>query len=351
VPIRGDVSQISPPIRILLVLSIAVLGVYMFFLRPKAEVAPPPAPAPNTQTSAPAQTGAGKAVEAAQNAAKATNSQLQSEESVDGVDSGEGAAGTKTESGAPGATAVTAATSSADVKGLPKPIAKAIRKHKVLVLLFWNGKSADDVAVHDALKKVDRWDGRVYVGSASIKKISKYGRIARGVDVEQSPTVVVADPVLHAETLVGYVDAATIDQAVVDALRNSTGLYTSAYLRKIDQVCAHASSKLWAIPDPDHASQVPAYLATGRTKWHKFEAAFKAVPAPKKFRALKRATVADNADAAAILGEWRAYLGETPGNVQLIASLDKFAPRWNALAKRYNRRMDAQHVLACGSDA
>jgi hypothetical protein len=350
VPIRGDVSQISPPIRILLVLSIAVLGAYMLFLRPKTEVAPPAAPAPNTQTGAPAQTGAGKAVEAAQGAVKATNGQLQSEESVDGVDAGESAAGTKTEAGKPSANAA-AATPAADLAGLPKPIAKAIRKHKVLVLLFWNGKSADDVAVHDALKKVDRWDGRVYVGSASIKKIAKYGRIARGVDVEQSPTVVVADPEMRAETLVGYVDAETIDQAVIDAFRNSTGLFTSAYLRKIDQVCAHASSKLWAIPDPDHASQVPAYLATGRNKWHKFEAAFKAVPAPKKFRALKRATVADNAAATAILGEWHAYLGERPGNAQLLASLNKFGPRWNAIAKRYNRRMDAEHVLACGSDA
>ena len=75
------------------------------------------------------------------------------------------------------------------------------------MLLFWNGKSADDKAVHDALAKVNRWDGRVYVGSAPIKKIAKYGRITRGVDVEQSPTIVVADNQLRAETLVGYVDA------------------------------------------------------------------------------------------------------------------------------------------------
>jgi hypothetical protein len=348
------VSQISPPIRILLVCAVAFIGAYMLFLRPKDAAVPPADPAPNVQTNAPAVSAPGKAVEAAQGAVAASDGQLSQQESVDGVDAGENAAGTQSATKASksnGAQPAAAKAAKVDVAGLPTPVAKAIRKGQVLVLLFWNGKSADDKAVHNALAKVDRWDGRVSVQSASIKKISKYGRIARGVDVEQSPTVVVADPVLHAETLVGYVDAATIDQAVVDALRNSTGLYTSAYLRKIDQVCAHASSKLWAIPDPDHASQVPAYLATGRTKWHKFEAAFKAVPAPKKFRALKRATVADNADAAAILGEWRAYLGETPGNVQLIASLDKFAPRWNALAKRYNRRMDAQHVLACGTNA
>ena len=105
------------------------------------------------------------------------------------------------------------------------------------MLLFWNGKSADDKAVRAALKKVDRWNGRVSVQVAPIRQISKYGRISRGVDVEQSPTIVVTDPELRAETLVGYVDTTTIDQAVVDAFRNTTGLFTSAYLREINGVC------------------------------------------------------------------------------------------------------------------
>jgi hypothetical protein len=347
------VSQISPPIRIVLVLAVAVMGAYMLFLRPKTEVVPPAEPAPNVQTGAPAVSQPGKAAQTAQGAVNAANGQLEAQESVDGVQAGESAAGTSaTTTDAPqGTTAAAAAKPAVDVKGLPKPVAKAIRRHKALVLLFWNGKSADDEAVHAALKDVDRWDGRVYVGSASIKQISKYGRIARGVDVEQSPTVVVVDPELRAETLVGYVDATTIDQAVVDAFRNSTGLFTSAYLRKIDQVCAHASSKLWAIPDPDKPAQVTPFLATGHKRWQRFEAAFKAVPAPKRFRALKRATVADNAAATALLGDWVAYLGAKPSTARLIASLDRFAPRMNAIGKRYDRRMDAEHVLACGSDA
>ena len=88
-------------------------------------------------------------------------------------------------------------------------------------MLFSNGKSYDDKAVEKALTKINRWDGRVFVHTAPLRKISKYGRIARGVNVEQSPTVVVADRDLQAETLVGYVDRATIDQAVVDARRNT----------------------------------------------------------------------------------------------------------------------------------
>ena len=344
-------SQISPPIRIVLVASIAVLAVYMLFLRPKAEVAPPATPAPNVQTGAPAVSQPGKIAQAAQGAVKATNGQLQSEQGVDGVDAGEAASGTASGTKAAQQGAAAAAASGVDLKGLPKPIARAIRKHKTLVLLFWNGKSADDKAVRAAVKKVDRWDGRVYVGTAPITQIAKYGRIARGVDVEQSPTVVVADSTLHAETLVGYVDTLTIDQAVVDAFRNTTGLFTSGYLFKIDQVCAHASSHLWAIPDPDAASQVPAFLSTARGRWHRFQADFKAVPAPKRFRALKRATVADNAAAAAVLTDWMAYLGSKPAVPRLVGSLNKFAPRWHAIGKRYNRRMDDKHVLACGTGA
>ena len=57
-------SQISPPIRILLVASFAVLAVYMLFLRPKAEVAPPATPAPNVQTGAPAVSQPGKIAQA-----------------------------------------------------------------------------------------------------------------------------------------------------------------------------------------------------------------------------------------------------------------------------------------------
>lgn len=61
-------SQISPPIRILLVLAIAVTGIYMLFMRPKADVVPPATPAPNVQTSEPAVSKPGKIAESAQDA-------------------------------------------------------------------------------------------------------------------------------------------------------------------------------------------------------------------------------------------------------------------------------------------
>src|SRR5689334_2729853 len=115
----------------------------MLFLRPKDEVIPPADPAPNVQTGAPAVSQPGKVAQAAAGAAKAAVRQLKSQASVDGVDAGEAAAGTKsgTTTPSPSTTPVAPAKPSLDLAGLPKPVAKAIRQNKVLVLLFWNKKS------------------------------------------------------------------------------------------------------------------------------------------------------------------------------------------------------------------
>jgi hypothetical protein len=347
------VSQISPPIRILLVLTVAVLGAYMLFLRPKPVEAPAETAAPNVETSAGAVSGPGKAAEAAQGAVEAANGQLEAQQSADGVDAGETAAatGTTTQSGTNGAKAA-AATPAVDVKGLPKPIAKAIRKDKVLVLLFWNGKSADDKAVRAALKHVDRWGGRVYVAAAPIKQIAKYGRIARGVDVEQSPTVVVADPKLHAETLVGYVDSATIDQAVVDALRNTTGLFTDAYLRKVDRVCAHHSNVWGAMPNyyvGTSAKKADARIAQASKQLSAFVTDFKAVKAPKKWRAYRAAAVGDlqTIDAAAV--HLSGVLTPKTSNASLIAAATSFNSTARAADRRANKRFDREGLYRCGS--
>ena len=119
-------SQISPPIRILLVLTVALLGVYMLFLRPKPVEAPPPTPpAPNLETDAPAVSEPGKLAEKAQEAVKASEeNDARVQKSLDEVDGGETTAGAaKVKPGAPAAAGVLAA----ELKGLPKPVATALR--------------------------------------------------------------------------------------------------------------------------------------------------------------------------------------------------------------------------------
>jgi hypothetical protein len=349
VPIRVVVSQISPPIRILLVLTVAVMGVYMLFLRPKPEETPPVEPA-GTSVSQP-----GQVRDAAEDAVAAANEQLAQQESVDGVDAGESAAGAQsaTKKGQAGkAQGAAAAAPAEDLKGLPKPVRKAIRDDKILVMLFSNGKSYDDKAVEKAVSKVNRWDGRVFVHTAPLRKISKYGRIARGVSVEQSPTVVVADSSLRAETLVGYVDRGRINQAVVDARRNTSGLYTDAYLKAVDKACFAHSNRWDSIPTYSTVvsrRKIDRTLAEFDTVVASFAADLEAIKAPPKWRAFHKASVAD---VNAVSAEYhQVSVALTPKSKRAVMAdrLNSADAKMNPVGKRINKRFNGENLLRCGS--
>ena len=342
---RG-VSQISPPIRIVLVLAVAVMALYMLFLRPKEEVIPPVTPASQGAVSEP-----GKVKEAAEGAVQAANGQLAQQQGVDGVDAGETAAATGTKSASAAKGSAAAAPASKDLKGLPKPVRQAIRRDKVLVLLFWNGKSVDDKAVRASLREVDRWDGRVFVHAAPLKQISKYGPIARGVDVEQSPTIVVADTELRAETLVGYVDTTTIDQAVVDALRNSTGLFTSSYLKAVDRVCRRHSNAMAALPGYyiGSVNAADARLATYHGSASRFVADLKGVKAPKKWRAFHAASVADMTTVLTAIGSLSATVSPSATVSTVRAEIRSYVRTAKPAGNRANRRFEAHGLHRCGA--
>jgi hypothetical protein len=234
-------SQISPPIRILLVCAVAFLAAWMLFLRPKADAGTPAAttPTPATATARPVEAGgadansaAGKAVEKANEATAATDARV--ERIADGTETATDATSAANGTAAPSATtaATTPATGTAGAPGklakqatagLPKRVQHALDHQKVLVLLFWSPKAVEDKAVREALTGIDRHHGKVVAHATHIKKIARYQQITRGAKVEQSPTVVVIDRNRSVRTLVGYVDRTTIDQNVTDALRGKHG--------------------------------------------------------------------------------------------------------------------------------
>jgi hypothetical protein len=321
----------------------------MLFLRPKPEEIPPLEPA-GTSTSQP-----GQIRDQAEEAVDSANAQLQQQESVDGVDAGESAAGTTpaTKAGEQGNAAKGAAAEPAeDLKGLPKPVRKAIRDDKILVMLFSNGKSYDDKAVEKALTKINRWDGRVFVHTAPLRKISKYGRIARGVSVEQSPTIVVADRDLRGETLVGYVDRATIDQAVLDARQNSTGIYVDSYLKAVDKVCFAHSNRWDSVPtysEQVSMRKIDRTLAEFDTVVASLATDFDAVKAPPKWRAFHNAQVAD---IKAVSAEYHtASVAITPKTKRAVAvgHLMTADRAMTSAGKRVNKRFNAQNLPRCGS--
>jgi len=213
-------SQISPPIRIVLICAVAFMAAWMTVLKPKPVTAEPDGSTATTTTQAPtAQSAAGQFAQRAE-AAKATA------ESAAAKAAGEdtaAAAGTSaaTKAGTVATGGATAAAKPAKPAGLPTRVRTALADDKVVVLLFWTPRAADDRAVHAELAKVDRHAGKVVVQAAPVARIARFQRITRGADVAQSPTVVIVGRDRKAETLVGYVDHVSVDQLVTDALRNS----------------------------------------------------------------------------------------------------------------------------------
>jgi len=225
-------SQISPPIRILLLCAVAFMAAWMLFLRPKDDAGTPAAATPTAPSSRPVEAGgakadslAGKAVEKANEATAAQDARA--EELAGGAGETAASAPSTTAAAAADDPAATAddhgklTKKAAAAGGLPLRVLRALGERKVVVLLFWTPRAAEDKAVRKALGGIDRHKGKVVAHATHVKRIAAYGQITRGADVEQSPTIVVVDRNRKVETLVGYVDRVTIDQAVTDALRNS----------------------------------------------------------------------------------------------------------------------------------
>lgn len=297
-------SQISPPIRILLVAVIGLCAAYMLFLRPKEETAAPAAPAAAT-TPVPAKdpnaTTNSKPGAAVQQAVRGGNNASARADQAAGGAIGETESGAVPGSSTPassgvntnpvaqapatGQTSAPAAVTKEQLASLPKNVRKAVLKRKVLVLLFYNNRSSDDRAVRRELAHVSHYGKQVFVDAHWIKNVARFQAITRGVDVEQSPTVVVADANLKAETLVGYVDRDTIDQMVVDAIRASGGsLIKNRYYRQLDAICTSANQQIKALSQPSTAAALPAYLVGVQGVAKDMDKKAAAVKAPQKYK-------------------------------------------------------------------
>src|SRR3954467_3717390 len=151
-------SQISPPIRILLVAVIGLCAAYMLFLRPKDDAATPVAVSPAAATPIPAkdpnahtQSKPGAIVQGAvRHTQAASNRSEQAAGTSLGIDDGktDGTTSVPSSSGvntnpvtkapAIGQSAAAASVTKEQLASLPKDVRKAVLKRKVLVLLFYN---------------------------------------------------------------------------------------------------------------------------------------------------------------------------------------------------------------------
>jgi hypothetical protein len=261
VPIGQGVSQISPPIRILIVSAVAFLAAWTLFLKPKSGASTEPAatPAPNVQTGAPAQSFAGKMAQKAKDAVAKANGTKAA-----GTTAAAAKTSTKAHTTAAKAAADDPALPAAALRKLPKDVARALKARKVLVLGViatdgkpWRPMASDDKLVQAALRHVNRYHGAVFVKKVSLLKLAGYGPLFAGLEINQTPSVVVVDRKLKATTIAGYLDVVSINQAIADAYRTTTEpLIKDRFLRRLNSTCAQYGTLLYRFPLPaDHAER------------------------------------------------------------------------------------------------
>jgi hypothetical protein len=97
-----------------------------------------------------------------------------------------------------------------------RPLLASVDAGKVVVVLFWNKNASDDRATRRALRAIDLHGGKVVASAVPIGDVGRYEAITRGVQVLESPTVLVIGAGGKARAITGYTQAKEIDQAVSD---------------------------------------------------------------------------------------------------------------------------------------
>lgn len=231
-------TQISRPFQILLAATVLMFLLWFVALRPKPLAAvPPPAQAAGVQATGGSQAlgGLSRAVNQAHNAAT-TSDQANARAGADQATQGSGSTTGKTvvkklPASVSGVAAVGTEQASALIvpikkvdltkplkAALPAGAEKALAQGKVLVLLFWDGKSSDDRSVRSAVKSLSTHGGKVFKDVSRLSAIGNYSAVTNGVPVLGSPTVIVVGKGKHAVSFTGFVDKTNIDQAVLAAL-------------------------------------------------------------------------------------------------------------------------------------
>jgi hypothetical protein len=287
------VSQISPPVRILLIGAVVFLAAWFTLLRPKAAEVPPLTTSTTTTTpvaTSTPQTGLGKAVAAAKSAAG---------KAVATATPATGAATTTTTQPEPKAQApATAAIPAAALAKLPKDVAGALETRHVVVLAVladdakpWRPLADDERYVRNALRKVNRYDGKVFVKQVPAAQLSTYSSLVNDLHVTQTPSVVVIDRNLKGKVLTGYVDRIAINQAIVDARRDSIEPDVGDdYLRQSNALCGHYENRAtrWSLPTVRGQKPLTAAYQRAVVGIRKYRREIARTPAPAKYRALKK---------------------------------------------------------------
>lgn len=239
-PTTGQMTQVSRPMLIALVGTLAFAAVWFTVLRPKSattETSAPAAaqPAPSSDaasgaapSSAPASTpgvGVTKNVEKAEQAADTANGKIAADaaqaDAVGGAAPSTGqadpsaqAASSGSAPAAAGAGAATKVTIDERAPAAERAVLRELADGKVVVMLFWDRKAADDREARRAVRAATSGRKNVAVRIVPASEVGSYESITGGVTIEQSPTTLVIGPQRKAVTISGLVDELEIEQAI-----------------------------------------------------------------------------------------------------------------------------------------
>lgn len=95
-----------------------------------------------------------------------------------------------------------------------RAVLQALADDKVVVLLFWDSKAADDRQARRAVRSAVAGRKNVEVATIPASQVGKYEAITGGITVEQTPTTMIIGPSMKAITIGGLVDELEIEQAI-----------------------------------------------------------------------------------------------------------------------------------------
>jgi hypothetical protein len=200
-------DSVSRPLLIALGGVLVLLAIWLVALRPKP-VALNDTPLAATQEIPKAK--------AAVTASAEANAKLQAATGEPAAQTAPAANGAAPANGTAAAPADKPATRAAG--RLDGSIVREMRQGKIVVVLFWNAKGADDIATRGVLRDLDRHAGKVTVHVVPVSRVARYPAITQGVTIAQSPTTLVIGHKRNTRVITGLSEPRELTQAVGDAL-------------------------------------------------------------------------------------------------------------------------------------
>jgi len=227
-------SQVSRPVLIVLLVTVAFAGVWLVALRPKSDDSGSGSGAAKSSApDAPGVKGLTKSIAKAKGAVKVSQDNAAKVGAADAATGG-GAAAPSTGSASASSSPSSSASGSASVPaGKLHAVAgkvsaatarnvaavdRGLRQRKVVALLFYNPRSSDDAAVRREFARLSTRGGRVVLVASPLAALSSFGAVTQKVQVTEASSVIVFDHKGKASAIVGFTTDAEMSQRISDAL-------------------------------------------------------------------------------------------------------------------------------------